>query len=152
MKITFIGHSYVKCEEELKRLVRQVLLSELRGDRVTFYIGGYGRFDQLCAEVCRDLKEEFLEVELVYVTPYISLSEQVKIKDYIKSGVYDSSLYPPIENTPQRFAIIKRNEWMINNSDLIIAYIDHTYGGAYRSLTYAIRRKKRIINLSKRSI
>ena len=64
-------------------------------------------------------------------------------------NLYDSTVYPPLENIPQKFAISKRNEWMINQADLIIAYVSHTYGGAYRSLEYARRKKKSIINLAK---
>ena len=62
--------------------------------------------------------------------------------------LYDSSVYPPIENVPMRFAINKRNEWMINQADLVIAYVDHTFGGAYKTLQYAKRKKKQIINLA----
>ena len=62
-------------------------------------------------------------------------------------GLYDASIYPPIENVPPKFAILKRNEWMMTNADLIIAYIKHDYGGAYKSLQVAKRRKKNIINI-----
>ena len=51
------------------------------------------------------------------------------------------------EHIPPRFAILKRNEWMIDNADLVIAYVDHRYGGAYKSLLFAQRRKKKIINI-----
>ena len=57
------------------------------------------------------------------------------------------NVYPPIEKTPPRFAISKRNEWMMANADLIIAYVNHTYGGAYKSLGIAVQRKKKIINI-----
>lgn len=42
-----------------------------------------------------------------------------------------------IEKTPPKFAIIKRNEWMIDKSDFLIAYVEHNWGGAYRTLEYA---------------
>ena len=69
----------------------------------------------------------------------------------INSGLYDDSIFPPIEKTPLKFAISKRNEWMIKNSDLIIAYVNHTYGGAYKSLSTAIRMKKKILNINEYS-
>ena len=62
-------------------------------------------------------------------------------------GFCDTSIYPPIEQVPPRFAISKRNEWMMANADLIIAYVNHEYGGAYQSLRVAKRRKKKIINI-----
>ena len=81
------------------------------------------------------------------MSPYISLSEQEKIKEMQNSGLCDTSIYPPIENTSPRFAIIKRNEWMMLNADIVIAYVEREYGGAYRSLQIAKRKKKKIINI-----
>ena len=65
----------------------------------------------------------------------------------IEYGLYDSSIYPPIETVPPKFAITKRNEWMVSNADLIIAFVKHKYGGAYKTLTWAKRKNKKIINL-----
>ena len=109
---------------------------------VTCYLGGYGDFDEICARACRELKQEYDDIEVVYVTPYISLSEQAKIKEMQSYGLCDTSIYPPIENVPLRFAISKRNEWMMTNADLIIAYVNRSYGGAYKSLQVAKRKKE----------
>ena len=62
--------------------------------------------------------------------------------------LYDSVIYPPLEKVPPRAAIVKRNEWMIEKADLIIAYVKQTYGGAYKALQYAHKRKKMMINLA----
>ncbi|MBQ3489992.1 MAG: hypothetical protein IJA86_05345 [Clostridia bacterium] len=69
------------------------------------------------------------------------------IKEMQNCGFCDTSIYPPIEQVPPRFAISKRNEWMMANADLIIAYVNHEYGGAYQSLRVAKRKKKKIINI-----
>ena len=148
MKITFAGHSVIssgkRIKESVKEQIRKIVAEE---DFVTFYIGGYGEFDKICACACRELKEERDGIEVVYVAPYISLSEQEKIKEMQNSGLCDTSIYPPIENTPPKFAIIKRNEWMMLNADIVIAYVEREYGGAYRSLQIAKRKKKKIINI-----
>ena len=57
------------------------------------------------------------------------------------SEIFDESIYPDIEKTPPRFAIVKRNEWMINNSDFLIAYVEHNWGGAAKTLEYAKKKK-----------
>ena len=36
---------------------------------------------------------------------------------------------------------------MMTKADVVIAYVEHEYGGAYRSLQMARRKKKRIINI-----
>ena len=148
MIISFAGHALVRSGERVKEIVKeQIRNNALNAENITCYLGGYGDFDEICARACRELKKEYSVLELVYVAPYISLSEQTKIKEMQIYSLYDTSIYPPIENTPPKFAILKRNEWMITNADLVITYIKHTYGGAYKALQAAKRKKKKIINI-----
>ena len=148
MRITFAGHARLSYGTEvIASLYEMVKALRDEGGELTCYLGGYGSFDAACAAVCRKLKQEMGGVELVYVSPYRSLSEQAKIKDLLARGLYDASLYPPIERTPTRFAISKRNEWMVENADAVIVYVGHAYGGAYRSLRMAKVKGKRIFNL-----
>ena len=148
MIIAFAGHSFVDEKNSVKEIVKEQILKNLADEgSVTCYWGGYGDFDELCACASRELKKEYDGIKLVYVTPYLSLSEQEKIKKMQIGGLIDTSIYPPIENVPPRFAISKRNEWMMMNADLIIAYINRSYGGAYKSLQLARRKNKKIINI-----
>ena len=148
MIITFAGHSLVTLNGSVKEIVKEQIRNNIvNAKSVICYLGWYGDFDEICACACRELKKEYACIELVYVTPYISLSEQEKIKTMQSYGLCDTSIYPPIENTPPRFAILKRNEWMITNADLIIAYVKNNYGGAYRSLQIAKRKNKKVINI-----
>ena len=55
--------------------------------------------------------------------------------------------YPPIENVPLRYAISKRNEYMVEKADVIIAYVNHSWGGAATTLEYAKRKHKNIQEL-----
>ena len=103
MIIAFAGHSVVSSSEEVKGKVREAIRSNIENlTAVTFYLGGYGDFDKLCACVCKELKQENDSIEVVYITPYLSLAEQGKIKEMISCGLCDTSLYPPIENVPLR--------------------------------------------------
>ena len=148
MVISFIGHSTIFDADGVKLILKGQILSNLADDeRISCYLGGYGDFDEICASVCRELKAMYNGLELVYVTPYFDLSSQQRIKEMIGSGLYDGSIYPPIENAPKKYAILKRNEWMISNSDLVIAYVKRNCGGAYRSLEIARRKGKKIINI-----
>ena len=148
MTITFAGHSYIPSANKIKEMVKEQIRNNIvHGQFITCYLGGYGDFDKICACACRELKKEYPDMEIVYVTPYINISEQVKIKEMQSCGLCDTSIYPPIENTPPKFAIIKRNEWMMTNADLVIAYVNCSCGGAHKSLQVAKRRKKRIINI-----
>lgn len=56
-----------------------------------------------------------------------------------------SSTFPPIDNVPRKFAISKRNEWMVDVSDVVVSYVTHSWGGAAATAKYAMRKKKRIL-------
>ena len=153
MTIAFAGHSLILSFDKIKDLVKNEIKNNISGeDKVLCLLGGYGDFDEICARACRELKKEYDFIETVYVPPYITLSEQKKIKEMQAFGLYDTSIYPPIENVPPKFAIAKRNEWMMTNADLVIAYVSQKHGGAYRSLQIAKRKEKKIINLFAASV
>ena len=148
MIISFVGHSFVFSSSRVKEIVKELMKNNIIDvKKVSCYLGGYGDFDQICACACKELKQEYNSIETVYVTPYIGLSVQEKIKEIRSGGLYDTVIYPPIENVPLKFAIIKRNEWMMENADLVIAYVKYNYGGAYKSQQAAKRRKKTVINI-----
>lgn len=147
MTITFFGHGSMYYGEIIKKTVTETIKKHISADKkTTFLCGGYGDFDSMCANICRQLKKDYPLIELVYVTPY--LNTQQKLKELSELKLYDSIIYPPIENVPYRYAIIKRNEWMAENSDIIIFYVKHEYGGAYNVLKYAKKKGKTIINIA----
>ncbi len=139
MIISFLGHrslyGYERLIERIEKAITENIIDS--NEDIVFFCGGYGDFDDLCAQVCRYIKGNLKKCEIVLVTPYMTLAQQEKIKSWIDLGLYDATIYPPLENVPLKFAISKRNEWMIDQSDIIIAYVKHSFGGAYQSLKYA---------------
>lgn len=149
MIISFLGHRNINNKEKIKQLVEKAVKENIpENDELLFYCGGYGDYDELCASVCRNIKKTLPTSKIIFITPYISPSQQQKIKYLLETKLYDEVIYPPIENTPQRFAISKRNEWIVERSDLIIAYIEHSFGGAYKTFLTAKRKNKKIISIS----
>ena len=149
MIVTFVGHRTIGDYKEIFDKVKKYILCNFPYDeQICFYCGGYGDFDNLCAAVCMSIKKQRSGVEVVYVTPYMTLSHQAVMQQLIDGGVYDSVLYPPLENVLPRFAISERNKWMVDCADVIIAYVHRGYGGAYKTLAYAQRKNKKVINLA----
>ena len=140
MVVAFCGHKNVYQTERVSQQVKQILSSLVKEGADTFLLGGYGSFDSIAAVAVRDLKKEYPGLRSILVVPYL-------IRDY-DTSLYDESVYPPIEDVPKRFAISRRNEWMVDKADVIIAYVDHDWGGAAAALRYAERKKKRIINVA----
>ena len=146
MIITFCGHSNCLFSDEEKEKLKQLLIKEIRKNPTCkFYLGGYGAFDSLCLRTLRELKKEFQDIELIFITPYID-------KNYSKLEFakyhYDDIIFPPLESVPRKFAILKRNEWMVEEADLVIAYVIYSWGGATKTLEYAKRKKVPIINIA----
>ena len=140
MVVAFCGHKNVYQTELVSQQVKQIILGLVKEGANTFLLGGYGSFDSIAAVAVRDLKKEYPGLRSVLVLPYLN-------RDY-DTSLYDESVYPPIEGVPKRFAISRRNEWMVDKADVIIAYVDHDWGGAAATLRYAERKKKRIINVA----
>lgn len=62
----------------------------------------------------------------------------------------DSSItiYPEVlENVPPRFAISRRNKWMVDHSDVVIYYVRHSWGGAAKAVEYARKKGKIMLNI-----
>ncbi len=147
MIVTFCGHSKLYDRGDLVDKILEVLIKELPQDKhISFYLGFYGRFDAYAFDACYEYKKINPNCELVFVTPYINES-YLKNRGYADKS-WDSVLYPDLEEVPPKFAILKRNEFMAKEADLIIAYVVYTWGGAYSMLTKAKKLDKKIINLA----
>ena len=142
MVISFCGHSTFCKTAEIEEQLLSILQSQVGNDHVDFYLGGYGSFDSFARECCRNFQSEHPNASLVFVTQYLEI-------DKFKQDLYDESVYPPLEDKPRKFAISYRNKWMVENADLVIAYVNHSSGGAYATFQHAKRKKKQIINLGK---
>ncbi len=148
MIITFTGHKNTICSDELREKISVAILENFVPEDTVFYCGGYGNFDNLCASVIRDIKKDFPELTLIFVTPYITEGYQERLRYIKEARLYDEILYPELEKVPYKFAISKRNEWMTKKADLVIAFVKNSWGGAYKTLEFAKRKGKKIINLA----
>ena len=144
----FAGHASVYNQDNVKEKLKKEIINLIEKEKVTtFYSGGKGAFDWLCAYTVDELRKNYPFIKSYLVLAYIA-KEKDKYNERI-SKIFDDTVYPDIEKTPPRFAIVKRNEWMINNSDFLIAYVDHSWGGAAKTLEYAKKKKHiKIINIA----
>ncbi len=148
--VTFCGHSNVydkHVKEALFKALFDILLPLSSSDKVTFLCGGYGDFDGLCSTVIDEIRTQGISpiTEKIFVTPYITESYKDRIE--IMRTHYDDVVFPPIENAPLKFAIPRRNRWMVEQADIVIAYVTHSFGGAATTLRYAYQKKKNIVRL-----
>ncbi len=139
---TFFGH------KECYGLDGQVLLrtiEELIAQGVdTFYVGNQGQFDSAVYNCLKQLRKEHPHIRICVVLAYLP-TEKNEYDDM------SDTMYPEIEGHP-KFAIERRNRWMIEASDYCLCYINHTWGGAYKFAKLAKQRGKTVINIGNAEI
>lgn len=147
---TFAGHSFVYSAVAESRLKEEIekYLSEV--DEVSFYVGGRGEFDGMAAAAVRAAKARHKEKEirLYLIEPYLHASMN-RDKEYYEKQ-YDGIIVPEeLIGVHPKAAIQKRNRWMVDQADLLIAFVSRDFGGAYETLKYARRLNTiRIINIA----
>ena len=136
---TFIGHKdfptnlYEKLYIEIENLI-------LVKDVSVFYIGTNGAFDNSVYRVLCDLREKY-QIEVRVMLAYLNQKSSTK---YLAS----ETIFPSVlEKTPFRYAISKRNMCMIEQSQYMICYLNHTFSNSYTFVKYAVSRKLQIINI-----
>ena len=139
-KCTFFGH------RDSPSSIRGVLSAEIERlinekDVNTFYVGTQGNFDRMAYSVLAELRKRYQHIKVYRVLAYMP-----KLGD---TDTYDTIVPEGIETTYPRYAIIKRNKWMIDHSDYVIAYVTHTFGGAYQAVVRAKRKKITVISVVK---
>ncbi len=137
MTVTFCGHSDVYEIEAVRNWLKIVIRQMIGQGATEFYSGGYGDFDRLVAGVLREMQGEFPQIQSILVLAY--LEKQCDMSRY------DDCVYPEIEGVPKRFAISKRNESMVLDCDVMVAYVTHDWGGAAKMLEYARRKGRRVV-------
>lgn len=140
MKATFFGHSTVS--PHIKPLLRKTVVDLIVNKGIKeFYVGNHGAFDGMVRKVLKELKDEYPSIKYNVVLAYLP----VKKEEYQD---YSDSIYPDLlEKVPYRYAICRRNEWMINNSDVVVTYTEKCFGGAYEFKKKAQKRGKTVIEL-----
>lgn len=106
-----------------------------------FYVGNHGNFDAMVSKTLQQLKEKY-DIKVYIVLAYMPNGNIIKYK-------HNTILPTGIEKVIPKFAIIYRNKWMIEKSNIIITYVRDKFGGAAKFKEYAKNKNKTIIELYK---
>ena len=140
---TFFGHH--DCPSSIKPKLREVLIDLIESHSVDmFYVGNKGAFDRLVRSVLRELVQEYPQINYSVVLERLPGKQNEDcLEDFS-----DTMLPEGIEEAPPRFAISWRNKWMLRQSDFVVTYITHSWGGAAQFAEMAEHQKKTVINLA----
>ena len=137
---TFIGHR--DCDKSIKEKLYLAIEKLINENNVTtFYVGTHGYFDYYAYKALCEL-EKICNIKILVVLSHLN-----NIPDYCKGA---KTVFPEsVEKSPYKYAIIKRNEYMIKNSEFMICFINHTFSNTYNFVKLAIDKHRHIINLGK---
>ena len=140
---TFFGHR--DCPSSIKPKLREKLVELIENHAVDmFYIGQQGAFDSIVRSILRELAALYPHVQYAVVLERMPTQRD----DLIPFDYSDTMLPEGIETVHPRFAISWRNRWMLKQSDYVITYITHSWGGAAQFANTAQKQKKAVLNLA----
>ena len=139
---TFFGHR--DCPSSIKPRLREVLIDLIeKYDVDMFYVGQQGVFDGIVHSVLKELASVYPHIRYAVV-----LERLPPKRDEFDTRDYSDTMLPEgIETVHPRFAISWRNKWMLKQSDYVVTYTTHSWGGAAQFAESAKKQSKKVINL-----
>lgn len=139
MTCTFFGHR--DCPYDVGENLRSTIIDLIENKGVDrFLVGNNGNFDSLVLRVLRKCKSEFPHIDYCVTLAYIPNDRSFDCPTLFPEG---------IEAVPKKYTISYRNDYMLKQSDYVVAYITHITGGAHKFFSLAKKRGKICINLHK---
>ncbi len=143
MKVcTFFGHR--DCPESIQDDPKAVLTKLIVEQGVElFYTGNQGQFDAMVRYVLRGLAQDYPHIRYAVVLAYMP-GKASEYEDH-----FDTMFPEGLEKVHPRYAISRRNDWMLQQADFVVTYVTHPWGGAARYAQQAERMGKAVLSLAK---
>ena len=139
MVCTFFGHK--DTPKEIEPTLRSTLIDLIENKNVTvFYVGNNGNFDTMVRRQLEDLSHTY-PITYSVVLAYLP-TKKSEYDDYTNTILPEG-----IETAPKRFAISWRNKWMIEQADIVVTYVTHSFGGAAQFKEMAQKQGKTLSEL-----
>jgi hypothetical protein len=148
--VSFFGHRNVERSTEIENCLDK-LLRELitRKEYTEFLIGRDGDFDLLASAAIKRAVREYSygNTHFTLVLPYLKAEYRDNENEYL--NYYDEvEICAESAGSYPKSAIQIRNRNLVDRSDLVICCIQHKSGGAYKTVQYAEKQGKTVVNLA----
>ena len=137
----FFGNKIIWNDKEVAEKIRKAAVDLIKNKQVdTFLVGTKGEFEVLSHKVIDQIRDEYPDVKIGLVLAYAKDLEKCRYG-------FNDFYYPPAsEFGYKRWSIAKRNEWIVEQTDYIIA-CNYYQGRAYNYCQKAKRKGKQIIEI-----
>lgn len=148
-KVVLFGHRFVDRAIAVEKALERVLVDLInQNEFVDFYVGRNGDFDRIATSTIHRVVREYgfqnctLNLALPYKTKEFE-NNQASFSKYYSSIeiMFDERVYP-------KSAISKRNKNMVDDADLVVCYITHKSGGAWKAVKYANSNQIPVVNIA----
>lgn len=144
----FFGHRDISITNSLTAKLEETLEDLINQGVDEFWCCEQGDFDWIARLTILKLKKEFPHIKVCYVLAYRTLLNSEISQNYLED-TYDDIIYPEIaEKGHPKFAITRRNRYIVENADIVVCYIVRQSGGAFKAVKIAEKLNKKIINLA----
>ena len=148
----FTGHRTLPKEqlEEIARYLRCEILDRINEGYDTFITGGALGFDTMAAEEVIKLREDYSKIKLNLYLPCTDQEAKWQEADQLR---YHSimrqadDVYYVSEKTHFDGCMRLRNQKMVDDSQMGIAYSSKRRSGTYQTVEMALKQQKRIVNI-----
>ena len=150
IQLLFFGHRYIdnplKVEELLETEIRKLINEK---EYIEFLVGRNGDFDRCASSAILRVRKNVRanNSALVLMLPYAT-AEYLNNEEYFNGYYTDVEISYKASIAHPKAAIQIRNREMVTRADLIICYVEENSGGAYKTVQYAEKVSKTIINLA----
>lgn len=145
--VCITGHRAVE-KDITKEYVEKYLKSLVERDFTTFYVGMALGFDTLCFKILEKIREQ-KKIKIVACIPCPSQPERFSFsqkKEYFRMiESADEKVILSQEYTP--YCMQKRNQYMVDNSGVVLAYLRKSSGGTYNTVRYANQKGVPVIKI-----
>ena len=148
--VSFFEHREVERAAEIESKPDQLLHDLIaRKQYLEFLVGRDEEFDLLAASAIRRAVKQYGygNTSMILVLPYMKAEYRDNEQNYL--SYYDEvEICSESSDAHYKSAIQVRNRCMVDRSDLVVCCIQHNSVGAYKTVQYAEKCRKVIINLS----
>ncbi len=147
----FTGHRNLPAEKlnEIKYELERIILLLAGKGYNRFIAGGALGFDTIAAETVLRLMEKEPELKLEIAVPcpgqHMRFSPEQK-KQYLRILESADKVFM-VSDRYSRYCMAKRNKYMVDNSDCVVAYLNRPKGGTFNTVSYAEHSGKEVIYL-----
>lgn len=132
-----------------ERNLKETLLSLLEEGVEVFYNGLAVGFDLLSAELLCSLKNEYPTLKIIGCVPYYGQEKYYPQKDKQRylSLIKQLDEVIVLADSYYRGCLLRRNEYMCQHADMLLAYCKKKTGGTAYTLKYCKKLGKRTVEL-----